>query len=235
MSSYTISLNGNTSELCVEFFPPLELDQSESYECGLVYLKTFNSIPNVDKSNNLFHFGNNVIIIPEGTYEIEDIIRYLQYEMTQMSKGDSEMIIDMKANTNTSKFMIFSPKLPIYFNRENSVGSLFGFSPTTVLEPNIIHWSDKPIDILITNTIRVECSIVEGSFINNIPSHVIHEFSPTVPPGYQLIEAPTNIIYLPVKRNIIQRIAISLVNERGNLVNFRGENTSLRIHIRKVK
>lgn len=240
-SSFTISLNGNQSHLSTDFNPSLELDdESAQYECALVYFKTFNSIPNVDKSNNLFHYGNNVIEIPEGAYELNDIIHYLDVKMVELlakteRAGEVSDLIDMEANTNTAKCMIFSPVSDVHFDKPRSIGSLLGFSPK-VLRAGKVHWSDQSIDILITNTIRVECSIVEGSFINNQPCHVIHEFSPTVPPGYQIIECPSNVIYLPLKKtNNIQNIEVRIVNEHGSLVNFRGENISLRLHIRQMK
>lgn len=232
MSSLTISLSDNKPDLSVDFLPALELDDAP-YECALVYFKTFNSIPNVDKSNNLFHYGTKTIEIPEGAYELADIIRYLKRYMEKFSGDDSSNIVEIEANTNTAKCMISSSKLDVHFEKANTIGSLFGFS-SKLLKAGEVHWSDRPIDILITNTIRIECSMVEGSFINDKPSHVLHEFSPTVPPGYQIVECPTNIIYLPVKRNNIQRIEVRIVNEYNNLVNFRGENISLRLHIRRA-
>lgn len=238
LSTFTLSLNGNESALNVDFMPALELDADDVYECALVYFKTFNSIPNVDKSNNLFEYGDKKIIIPEGSYELNDIIKYLNNEMIKQTHvdGNGSGLIEINLNTNTSKCMIFSPKHDIHFDRKNSIGSLFGYSPKTLKATNDIYWSDQSINILITNTIRIECNIVEGSFINNKPSHVIHEFSPDVPPGYQIIEQPSHIIYLPVKKcSNIQRVEVRIINEHGNLVNFRGENISLRLHVKKIK
>lgn len=88
---------------------------------------------------------------------------------------------------------------------------------------------------MITNSIRVECNIIHGSFVNNNSSHVPHEFSPSVPPGYQIIECPPNLVYLPLKVNTIQNLEIRVANEQGDLVNFRKEHLSIRLHIRKIK
>jgi len=54
--SITLTLTGNTSVLFADYFFPIELDQN--YQCGLISLDTYNSIPNVDVENNLFHIGN---------------------------------------------------------------------------------------------------------------------------------------------------------------------------------
>lgn len=231
--SITITLNNNNSVLNSFFLPPIELGNN-NYECALIYFKTFNSIPNVDSSNNLFHYDNDKVIeIPEGSYELDDIFRYLNHKLLLESKGDQDELIDMEANTNTLKCTIHSKLYDVHFEKENSIGSLLGFSKK-LLKKNVLHISDKPINILITNTIRVECNITEGSFVNDKPSHVIHEFSPTVPPGYQIIERPSNPIYVPLKGTTIQYIQVRIVNEHDNLVNFRDENISLRLHIRKA-
>lgn len=230
--SLTLSLNGCEPSLSVDFLPPIELGDGE-FECALIYLKTFNSIPNVDSSNNIFHYDNNEFIkIPEGSYELDNIIRYLEVELRQRSAGDPFKLIDMEANTNTLKCSFHSPQYDIHFERENSIGGIFGFSPKVLLK-NQLHESDLPINILITNSIRVECNIIQGSFINNEPSHVLHEFSPSVPPGYQIIECPAHLVYLPLKVNTIQNLIVRLVNEQGNLINLRKEDISLRLHIRK--
>lgn len=55
MSSITLTLNNNDSHLQAQYFPPIDISDGE-YVCGLVDFQTFNSIPNVDKTNNRFHF-----------------------------------------------------------------------------------------------------------------------------------------------------------------------------------
>ncbi|KAH9640092.1 hypothetical protein HF086_016023 [Spodoptera exigua] len=230
--SLTLSIHGTDPTLNVDFLPPIELGEGE-YECALIYFKSFNSIPNVDTSNNLFHYGDNVIVVPEGSYELDNIIHYLEQELEKASGDDPNKTIDILANTNTMKCIFYSSYYDIHFERENSIGSVFGFSQK-MLPKMQIHQSNQPINILITNTIRVECNIIRGSFINSISSHVLHEFSPSVPPGYQIIECPPNLVYLPLKSNTIQNLQIRVVNEQGNLVNFRKENISIRLHIRKI-
>lgn len=57
MSSFTLSLSGNSSILTTSYFPPIDLTDGE-YVCGLIDLQTFNAIPNVDINNNRFHFAH---------------------------------------------------------------------------------------------------------------------------------------------------------------------------------
>ena len=75
--SFTLTLSGTSSVLEAHYFPPIELSPLENYALGLVELLTFNSIPNIDEGKNKFHVGEEVITIPTGSYEIEDIENYL--------------------------------------------------------------------------------------------------------------------------------------------------------------
>lgn len=51
------------SELSADYFPKLELDRCFDYETCLLSFETYNSIPNVDESNNEFHFENGKTIV----------------------------------------------------------------------------------------------------------------------------------------------------------------------------
>lgn len=63
MSSITLTLSGNSSHLHAEYFPPIDLSgggdgDGGEYVCGLVDFQTFNTIPNVDETNNMFYYGS---------------------------------------------------------------------------------------------------------------------------------------------------------------------------------
>lgn len=140
----------------------------------------------------------------------------------------------MKANKNTLQCELLCSQ-PINFTKPNTIGPLLGFRCDRVLEENIVHESELPADILKVNVIRVECSIIQGSYLNNEPSHTIHQFSPKVAPGYKIIEVPQNVIYFPVTVKNIHTIGLSMVDQQNRLINFRGENITIRLHIKKVK
>lgn len=74
MSSFTITLNGNNSNLQASYFPPIELDKQSDYVCGLIDFQTFNSIPNIDESNNRFYYGlKESFKLDTGEYSIDNI------------------------------------------------------------------------------------------------------------------------------------------------------------------
>ena len=80
----------------------------------------------------------------------------------------------------------------------------------------------------------VECNITGGAYINNKKVHTIHEFFPAVPPGFKIIEIPSKVIYQPLVVRSINHIQLKIVNEHGDLVNFRGETITIRLHIKTV-
>lgn len=223
----TITLSGNESVLTADFFPPIELTNNTDYVCGLVDFQTYNSIPNIDKTNNVFAIGEEIIEFPTGAYEIDHIYKYIHQALNERGKDYG---FNLSVNNNTLQCEISATEA-IFFTFRNTFGELLGFSET-VLGPNIRHKSDKTVHISKVNAIRVECNIIEGSYVNNKPVHTIHEFAPIVSPGYKIVEVPRNVIYLPVNVKQITSITLRLVDQDDNLLNFRGETITARLHLK---
>lgn len=222
--SLTLTFTGNESILETYFIPPLSIE--DNWECGLLFFSTRNSIPNVNTSNNTFAYGDNgeTLEIPCGTYDLYDLQNFLEDNVNGCE-------INIQSNNNTLKCSIYCTKT-INFDGKNSIGKLLGFH-NKKLEANKWHESETKIGILPLSVIRIECDIVKGSYINGLPSHIIHEFVPNVPPGHRFIEKPKNIIYLPIIKENISRITVKVVDERGQCIDFRGEHILLRMQLRK--
>lgn len=227
--SITLTLSSNSSELTANYFPPIDL--TDGYECALTDFHSYNSIPNVDDYNNMFHIGGHIIKIPIGSYELNDIVDYIKEQYKQYSPENK---IFIEANNNTMQVKIKSSKDSIYFNKENTIGKLFGFN-NKVLAPNKDHYSDLPVNIFKVNLLQIECSIVVNTYINNSKAHTLHEFPINVPPGYKIVEIPKNLIYLPVNCREISSLTLRIVDQTGDLINFRGEEITIRIHLRPIK
>lgn len=237
MSSITLTLTGNSSLLHTSFYPEIELNREYNYSCSLLDFYTYNSIPNINENNNKLHYkaenqgdndinDMNIIVIPVGSYEINTIAEFLDTELQKRKHK-----FRLHPNTNTLKCKIESDVF-IDFTQPDSIGSVFGFSKRKLVA-NTYHSSDKVVNIQTVNSIRIDCDLTSGSFHNGKSTHTIYEFSPSVDPGYKINEQPKHLIYLPLIRHRISELNISVVDQDGKLVDFRGEKITCRIHIKR--
>ena len=111
---------------------------------------------------------------------------------------------------------------------------MLGFIEPKALDANKTHWSDAPVNIINVNTIKIRCNIVQGSYQNGENDHTLHSFYPTVEPGFKIVETPSNVIYLPINVQRIDNITLSVVDQNGETVNFRGEVITARLHLKRM-
>ena len=88
-------------------------------------------------------------------------------------------------------------------------------------------------NILTINSILVNMDIISGSYVNGSTRPTIYSFFPNVSPGYKIIENHHNLLYLPITADTIHSITIWLTDQNGNELNLRGENLSMRFHLRE--
>jgi len=239
MSSYTVSLTGNSSTLRSTLFPALRLQKGKLWEAALLDLTTYNSIPNISEGmNNKIHYyktkdkkGNysklEEFSLPTGSYEIDNINEVLQKHLGKEN-------ITIKGNNNTMKAEVTSTYY-IDFTQPHSIGQLLGFSTTTaVLEPNKTYSGDKTVTILKVDSIDITCNIIQGSYRNGENHHILHTFYPTVAPGYKIVERPQNLVYLPLNTSFISDIVLNILDQDGNHIDFRGEGITIRLHIKST-
>lgn len=231
--SLTFTLSGKSSILSYSFNPPIYLDEDSSvnYEIGLANFDTFNLIPNVDKSNNIFVWGPKdsfKLEIPVGSYELKDLIEIIT---STVNRQDEEAVMTITSNKNTAKVVIGTNRR-INFGVENSVGPVLGFNKK-ILDADDLHHSDEEVRILKINSVCVDCNIATGSYLNSKPVHIIHQFFPTVPYGYKIVESPQNILYYPVSIKTINNLTVKVVDQSGELIDFRGEEITIRLHLRR--
>lgn len=229
---YSFILTGKSSELSFDFNPNIFLDEDLNYEIGLTNFDSFYSIPNVDETNNVFAwFEKNEffkVAIPIGSYELNTLIDVLQKEIL---KEDQTALISFSFDVNTATVTLTTNR-KISFNIENSIGSVLGFKKD--IEADTVVKGDAPVEILKINAICVDCNIASGSYLNGEPVHIIYSFFPTVSPGYKIIESPQTVIYYPVIIKQLKNITLRIIDQDGKLINFRGENITVRLHLKKV-
>lgn len=232
--SLTFTLTGRSSILSHNFNPPIYLEDDLEYEIGLANFDTFNSIPNIDSTNNVFAWWSdddkreNKIIVPEGSYELRDIIDIISELILEK---DPSAQIDIVPNEHTVKVSITTNRR-INFDVKGTIGSVLGFKKK-ILNANATHISDDEVKILTINTICIDCNLAMGSFLNDRPVHIIHQFFPSVPSNYKIIESPLNIIYYPLTVKTISTITIKVIDQSGKLLDFRNEEVTVRLHLRR--
>ncbi|CAH0394637.1 unnamed protein product [Bemisia tabaci] len=223
--SETFVLTGRSNVLECSFSPPILLDPKKNHYIGLVDFVAYNAIPNVNGTNQHFHYGDNLSVsIPQGSYEIAAINKFLQ---DQIGKED----IELKPNNNTLQSEIKSTHR-IDFTKPNSIGQLLGFGRRVLEPPGVWYRSDLPVNIMSINMICVECNIATGSYINGKVAHTIFAFSPNVPPGYKMALSPRTIIYNRINTGCVDRVSINITDQDGKPVDFAGEEVTVRLHIK---
>ena len=214
--SFSIVISENKTRFKTWFTPLIQLDTNKDYEIALINLETYYSFPNIDNSNNCFTYtpGANTlwynIIIPEGSYHVEDINEFIQREIRKncyYDKANDKDNIEISANTNTLKSEVFlRNNYEVDFRQYNSINSIVGFdSKFYTLR---FHKSENVVNILTINSILVNIDIISGSYVNGSTQPTIYSFFPNVSPGYKIIENPHNLLCLPISSDTIHSITV---------------------------
>lgn len=260
MSSSTFTLTGNSSKLSCNIFPEVVLDERYEYSCALLELTTYHSIPNVNDSNRTFYFyaredGDGkyhkistfgkegsarhlkTIKVPVGCYEAHEILDYIK---RYMNSFDFSFEYEVDKNTFKLRFKCDSVVYLGPDHSDNVLRKIFGFDrwgaagQRAMLPVNTVAESIDVIKIANQDVVRVECNIVSGTYLNGKRSHTIYEFATQkIDAGYKIIEVPRNLIYLPVAANRLDYIEITLVDQNGEPIDFRGETITCRIHLKR--
>ena len=241
-SSFYILVSEKSSKIRTRYNPLIDLDVRKKYEMALVNLETFFSFPNISATNNNFRYSPDDgatwidIDIPEGCYEIADINDYLQRIMKEKGHYDAmkeECCITLQPNTNTLKSVLtIATDYKVDLTPANSIRSVLGFKRRVYDEG--YNESEDIVNIMNVTSLRVTSDIIGASYSNGTTGNVIYSFFPNVGPGYKIIEVPTNLIYLPVTLSTISSMETRFTDQDGNLINLRGEELSIRFHLREV-
>ncbi|KAL6252056.1 hypothetical protein P5V15_015036 [Pogonomyrmex californicus] len=154
--SLSLSFTGKSSILTACYFPALDLSDDD-YELGLTNFETYNTMPNVDSTNNKFYYDDDdkMIVISEASYELSAIDKYLNAAISKRRRIESKRTIDddesddviydendegerdtqpliIRANENTMRSEIRCEHR-VNFAKLNNIGSLLEFWSSRVL------------------------------------------------------------------------------------------------------
>ena len=237
--SYTVSVNGTSSVLTHTFQPQISLEGE--HELALMLLETYNTIPNVHAGNNKFHYGDGKVVeIEAGSYEIIDLIEFIEQKLNPKSVLDDilsptdeskEKVIDISEKRATFQIEILC-KLDIDFSRPDSIGRIFGFEKR-VLKAGKTHTSDSRVRPFEIDTILVSTNITSNWYINDKPTHAIYQSVIEAAPGNRLNIQPKHLIYFPIVTRNLHEVVFKITDQDHNLINFNGGFITLCAHIRK--
>ena len=138
----------------------------------------------------------------------------------------------MKQLTSQSFHVFIKNNCEVDFRRYNSINSLLEFD--SKLYTSGFHESENMVNVLTINSILVNIDIISDSYVNGSTQPTIYSFLPNVSPGHKIIENSHNLLYLPITADIIHSITIWLADQNGDELNLRGENLSMRFHLREI-
>jgi len=171
------------------------------------------------------------IQISEGSYDLIDIAETVKIVMKR--NGHNDESIKITANTNTLKSVLeIQEDFQVDFRARNSNSSILGFRNQVYEEG--IHKSQNVVKILSINSILVNVDVIGGSYVNERTQNTIYSFFPNVSPGYKIVANPRNLVYLPEILDKINKMETVVTDQNGKQLNLRGENLTIRYHLREI-
>ena len=199
----------------------------------MVNLETYYSFANIRKGNNSFKWSIDggktwsLLHIPTECYELKAI----NAETTRI-RGNSDITILPNVNTLQCILNVVDATCKVRFDVPNSLASVLGFKQDIVYGVGR-HASEKLVNIMSVNSILVHCNIIHSSYMRGQQAPVVYNFFPNAAPGQKILDAPNNLIYLPVTVDVISTLSLWLTDQVGELLDLLGEKLTIRFHLRE--
>lgn len=227
------------------FLPDIE----GGYEVGLVSASIWNSWYNISEklNNNTITYYKDyglstqvkyTVIIPDGSYQLEEINSFLYTTLINNGlydpSSESQTIpIQILANYSTLKVaVIITPGYALDFG-EKDLYKLLGVDPITYTND-----FDGVNQVDITNgvnSLQIHCNIVTNSYDNSIKSDILYSFVPNVGSGSLIDITPVHRLYVPVvATNNITRIGFRLTDQQGKEIELNGQDVTYFLDIKPV-
>ena len=165
--------------------------------------------------------------------DLNDAIIFHMKQNGHYDNTHNQPYIILSPNTSTLKPLLeIAQGYKVDFTVSNSFNKMLGFKEKWYHSG--YNESEHIVDILAINSILIELSIVQGSYLKGQRKPIIYSFFPNVSPGYKIVEIPRNLVYLPIIGDEISSITMKLTDQNGKLLNMRGEKINMRFHIREI-
>ena len=200
----------------------------------MVNLDMYYSFANIrEGDNNSFKWsvdgGENwtILHVPTGCYELKAI----NAEIIHI-RGNSDITILPNVNTLQYILTVVGAKCKVGFDVPNSLAGVLGFEKSIYGVGR--HASENLVNIMSVNSILVYCNIIHYPYMHGTQAPVAYNFIPTYRSwAKKILEAPHNVIYLPVTVDVISTLSLWLTGQHGKLLDLRGEEFTIRFHLRE--
>ena len=125
---------------------------------------------------------------------------------------------------------VVGAKCKVSFDVPNSLASVLGFKQDIAYGVGR-HVSEKLVNIKSVNYILVHCNIIHSSYMRGQHAPVVYNFFLNAVPGQKILEAPHNLIYLPVTVDVISTLSVWLTDLEH--LDLHGEKLTIRFHLRE--
>lgn len=243
-SSIFVLTSPNTGHPEVTLSQPIILQKDKyQYSLALHSASLWYSWANVAAPNNVLTYSPDngatwkAVTIPAGNYGLDDINNYLHSVMkinndfTVVSSVDT-FDITIGANYNTLRTKV-TVSNNYRLDMTNGIRLLFGFESqiiTATKESENLADISGGIDSLL-----IQCDIIQGSYLNNRSGQSLAAFLPSTPPGGSISVQPRSLIFCDVYVDIIRSIRITVTDQTGRLIDFRGEGSTYLLELKVEK
>lgn len=236
---------GVTDDYFIDFPQAISLEQKPGYKwtVALHKVSSWYSWYNVSQlyGNNVLRYSPDggatwkVITIPGGQYSYTQLDSAINALI--VANGDTANQINILANFSELKFIL---KVTAPYQVDLSFGNLYqllGFSSAQIASV-ITSTTQGLLSANIQNgvdEIYVNCSLVNGSWFNNVGAgEVLNSFLPNSPAGSNILITYTNPIYVPLRSDTqyIRSVHVYLRDNLGRRVDLNGENLNLILHLK---
>lgn len=204
-----------SEDFTVEFSKPFHLKK-----LALQSFSLYVSWYNIEEKNNKFSYYDGSkwtdLIIPNGRYGVTGLNRFMIAYFGSdppilfgIVEERQRISIKLKQNykidltkSDLHKILGFEPMI---YDKEEQIGKYIA---------DIENGNDN---------IYIHCDVIEGAYINQFPSEVIHTFTTSNRTGSQYSKHFDRPIYFPVKTDSIYRIRMTITNHRGELLNLHNQ------------
>ena len=231
--SFTFVVSDSSANFQTTFNPPLYLQANRNYELAMVNLETYCSFANIrEGDNNSFKCcvdgGKTwtILHVPTGCCELKAI----NAEIIRI-RGNSEITILPNVNTLQCILTVVGAKCKVSFDVPNSLASVLGFKQS--IYGGGRHASKTLGNIMSVNSILVHCNIIHSSYMRDTQAQVAYHFFPNAAPVQKILETTHNLIYLPMTIDVISTLSVWLMDQHGKLLDLRGEELTIRFHLRE--